>query len=51
MLTWSVLVVPYGRFGALREDIERATRSKEMGGSGIAKEIWDWSEREVQQYV
>ncbi|KAI0876702.1 retinol dehydrogenase 12 [Hypoxylon argillaceum] len=44
-------IVPYGRFGALREDIERATRSKEMGGSSIAKEIWDWSEREVQQYV
>ncbi|KAJ8110864.1 hypothetical protein ONZ43_g5765 [Nemania bipapillata] len=44
-------IVPYGRFGDLREDIEKATRSKEMGGSGIAKEIWDWSEREVQQYV
>jgi hypothetical protein len=40
MLTWSLLVAPYGRFGALRENTDKATRSKEMGRSSIAEEIW-----------
>lgn len=51
MLTHLILVVPYGRFGNLRPDIEEATKATQNGGSGIAKRFWEWSEDKVQAYA
>ncbi|KAI1503766.1 retinol dehydrogenase 12 [Biscogniauxia marginata] len=44
-------IVPYGRFAALRKDIEAATKTEDQGGSGIAVKLWDWSEEQVLPYV
>ncbi|OTA98395.1 hypothetical protein M426DRAFT_258959 [Hypoxylon sp. CI-4A] len=44
-------IVPYGRFGALRKDIEAATRTEEQGGSGVALAFWEWSEKQVLPYA
>ncbi|KAI1354862.1 retinol dehydrogenase 12 [Xylaria sp. FL0043] len=44
-------IVPYGRFGKLRQDIEEAMKLTQDGGSGIAKKFWEWSEDQVQAYM
>jgi hypothetical protein len=47
----SLIVVPYGRFGQLRKDIEVATKIEDDGGSGIAKKFWEWCEEQVQPFA
>ncbi|KIX94936.1 uncharacterized protein Z520_09246 [Fonsecaea multimorphosa CBS 102226] len=44
-------LMPWGRIGKLRPDIEEAGKSKADGGSGIAEELWAWSEEHVRYYV
>ena len=51
MLTWCISVIPSGRFGTLRKDIEASGKSKSEGGNGHGKEFWEWSEKQVQQYL
>ena len=45
------LVIPWGRFGSLRKDLEAAGKSKSEGGSGIAKDFWEWSEKQVKPFL
>ncbi|KAK8055585.1 short-chain dehydrogenase [Apiospora rasikravindrae] len=47
----SALVVPWGRFMSIRHDLKEGSRLKEEGGTGIAKEFWDWNEAQVRSYV
>ncbi|KAI0013523.1 retinol dehydrogenase 12 [Xylariaceae sp. FL0662B] len=47
----NAFIIPYGRFGQLRKDIEAATKPEDQGGSGIAKQFWEWSEQQVLPYT
>ncbi|KAI5925275.1 hypothetical protein F4810DRAFT_708661 [Camillea tinctor] len=44
-------VVPWGRFMRSRKDLYEATKRKSEGGSGIAKEFWEWNEKQVEPYL
>jgi NAD(P)-dependent dehydrogenase (short-subunit alcohol dehydrogenase family) len=46
--TW---VVPWGRFMAIRKDLLAATKSEAEGGTGIARQFWDWTEEQIKQYM
>lgn len=51
MLTWRDSVIPWGRFGTLRKDLEAAAKTKGEGGTGRAKDFWEWSEKQVKPYL
>ena len=45
-------VIPYGRWHkSPRHDILEALKDKDDGGTGQAKEFWDWCEDRVKPYV
>ena len=44
-------IIPWGRVGTLRADIQDAGISKEDGGSGVAEDFWRWSEEKVKDYL
>ncbi|KAJ9607599.1 short-chain alcohol dehydrogenase [Cladophialophora chaetospira] len=44
-------LMPWGRIGRLRHDLELAAKSKEEGGTGIAEDFWVWSEEQVREYL
>jgi len=35
----------------MRKDILEASKEKEQGGIGVAKEFWEWSEQQVKEYL
>lgn len=45
------LVLPFGRFGAIRKDWTAVTKPSDEGGNGTAQRFWDWSEEQVKEYV
>ena len=51
LLTPRLLVIPWGRFGTLRKDIELAGKAKSEGGTGRGEEFFAWSEKQVQSYL
>ena len=51
VLTWCTSVIPSGRFGTLRKDIEASGKAKSEGGNGRGEEFWEWSEKQVQRYL
>ena len=45
-------VIPYGRWHkSPRNDILQALKDRKDGGTGQAKEFWDWCEDRVKEYV
>ncbi|KAI4157095.1 MAG: hypothetical protein LQ342_008526 [Letrouitia transgressa] len=44
-------IIPWGRFGSLRKDLELAGKTTAEGGSGVAGEFWEWSEKQVEAYL
>ncbi|RYO98209.1 hypothetical protein DL763_002376 [Monosporascus cannonballus] len=44
-------VVPWGRLYPIRKDMQTATKSKEEGGNGHAKEFWNWTEELVKDFA
>ena len=44
-------IVPWGRFMTLRSDLVAAAKSKEEGGSGIARQFTEWTEKEIGKYA
>ncbi|KAL2063516.1 hypothetical protein VTL71DRAFT_5321 [Oculimacula yallundae] len=44
-------VEPWGKLTPARKDIQLGSKSKEEGGTGIAADFWDWSEKQVAPYV
>lgn len=44
-------VIPFGRISPLRKDLAESGRLVEDGGSGKAKEFWEWSEKQVEDYT
>jgi retinol dehydrogenase-12 len=48
-VTW---VIPFGRIGTVsRKDMVTGTRTREEGGSGVAKDFWEWTEKQIEQYT
>ena len=46
-----MLVVPWGRFASLRQDLVAASKTKEEGGTGIGKRFWEWTEEQIKPYL
>lgn len=46
-----LLVVPFGRFLPIREDLERGSKPESEGGTGIARKFWEWTEEQVKAYL
>ena len=51
-------VWPWGRKGGMRADVEREVEiakgraaGDEKGGLGVGKKLWEWCERETEQYA
>ncbi|KAI1451220.1 NAD(P)-binding protein [Annulohypoxylon moriforme] len=44
-------IAPWGRLWTVSNAMVAASKSKEEGGSGIAREFWDWTEDQVKKYV
>ncbi|KAL2069771.1 hypothetical protein VTL71DRAFT_14450 [Oculimacula yallundae] len=44
-------IIPWGRFGTLRADIEAGSETEEEGGTGVAKKFWERSEEQVKSYL
>ncbi|EKD19690.1 uncharacterized protein L3040_001963 [Drepanopeziza brunnea f. sp. 'multigermtubi'] len=44
-------IIPFGRFGPLRADLEKSGKSKKDGGSGIAENFWEWTEEQIKPYL
>jgi hypothetical protein len=45
------VVIPWGRFAALRPDLTNATKPEEEGGNGNAEKFWKWNEEQVKGYL
>ncbi|EWZ28651.1 uncharacterized protein FOBCDRAFT_262650 [Fusarium oxysporum Fo47] len=43
-------IIPWGRFGVPREDLERGARPTSEGGTGMAQKWAAWLEEQVRQY-
>lgn len=43
-------LIPWGRFGSIRDDIAVGIKSKEQGGTGLAKRFWEYCESEISSY-
>ncbi|CAG8958340.1 hypothetical protein HYFRA_00011016 [Hymenoscyphus fraxineus] len=43
--------VPWGKMQRPRADISLACKSIDESGTGLAKQFWDWTEKEVEAYV
>jgi len=44
--------VPWGKWHpGPKEDIVRALKSEEEGGTGEARKFWEWCERETRKYI
>lgn len=44
-------VWPFGRMGILKPGLLAAMKSKEEGGTGEAKRLWEWCEKECGKYL
>jgi retinol dehydrogenase 12 len=44
-------VWPFGRVGVLKPDLLMAMKSREEGGTGEAKRLWEWCEKECGKYL
>ncbi|KAM0543623.1 hypothetical protein ACHAPJ_012211 [Fusarium lateritium] len=43
-------IIPFGRFGVPREDLERGAKPTSEGGTGMAQKWTAWLEEQVKQY-
>ncbi|KAI0542185.1 hypothetical protein GGR58DRAFT_453081 [Xylaria digitata] len=44
-------IVPFGRFMRPRKGLKEATRTRAEGGTGIAKEFWEWNEEQIRPFL
>ncbi|EPE24219.1 NAD(P)-binding Rossmann-fold containing protein [Glarea lozoyensis ATCC 20868] len=43
--------VPWGKMQTPRADIALSCKSKDQGGTGLASQFWEWSEKQVENYI
>lgn len=46
-----LIVIPWGRFGTVRKDVEDSTKTVAEGGSGVGEKFWEWSEEQIKAYL
>jgi retinol dehydrogenase 12 len=52
LITDLILVIPWGRFQDVREDLAAASKSAaEPDGTGTAEKFWEWTEKETKAYL
>lgn len=44
-------IQPWGRFDTIRSDLQRGSKSRAEGGTGIAEDFWEWSEEQIKPYI
>lgn len=45
-------ILPWGRFSSnLKTELVDGMKTKDDGGTGVAKRFWDWCEEEVKAYA
>ena len=44
-------VLPWGRIGGFRADIEAALKAPSEGGTGVAAKFVSWCEKQTEDYV
>ncbi|KAH7391404.1 putative short-chain dehydrogenase [Cadophora sp. MPI-SDFR-AT-0126] len=44
-------IEPWGKVTPARKDIELGSKPKEEGGTGIAKDFWYWTEKQIATYI
>jgi NAD(P)-dependent dehydrogenase (short-subunit alcohol dehydrogenase family) len=45
------LVVPWGRLWYVSKEMNDASKKTTEGGTGVARQFWDWTENEIQRYL
>lgn len=45
------LAVPWGKMQTPRADISLSCKSIDESGTGVAKQFWEWTEKEVEAYL
>jgi retinol dehydrogenase 12 len=50
-LTVLTLVIPWGRFYPISQDLVQATKPEDEGGAGTSLKFWEWSEEQVKKFV
>lgn len=45
------LAVPWGKIQSPRADISLSCKSIDESGTGVAKQFWEWTEKEVEAYL
>jgi NAD(P)-dependent dehydrogenase (short-subunit alcohol dehydrogenase family) len=45
------VVVPWGRLWYVSDEMKNASKDKAEGGTGIARQFWEWTETEVQRHI
>jgi len=43
-------IIPWGRLGTIREDLQQSAKSEAEGGTGVAEKFWEWTEEQVKPY-
>ncbi|KAF2726467.1 short-chain dehydrogenase [Polyplosphaeria fusca] len=43
-------IVPWGRFTSIRSDLANACKDEKEGGTGKARQFWEWNEEQVKSY-
>lgn len=43
-------IAPWGRLWTALKPLREAAKTEEEGGSGLAKEFWEWSDEQVHEY-
>ncbi|KAI1139780.1 NAD(P)-binding protein [Hypoxylon sp. FL0543] len=44
-------IAPWGRFWNVSKAMVAATKTKSEGGTGVAREFWDWTDAQVNKYI
>ncbi|OAX85236.1 hypothetical protein ACJ72_00396 [Emergomyces africanus] len=44
-------IIPWGRIAPVREDLIEATKTEVEGGNGTALKFWEWTEKQIKQYL
>ncbi|KAJ6440731.1 short-chain dehydrogenase protein [Purpureocillium lavendulum] len=44
-------IAPWGQLWKVSKDMVDAARTTSQGGTGVAREFWEWSEKQVEPYI
>ncbi|OJD14910.1 hypothetical protein AJ78_04795 [Emergomyces pasteurianus Ep9510] len=44
-------IIPWGRIAPVRKDLVETTKTEAEGGNGTALKFWEWTEKQIRQYL